>query len=61
MPLDASLVQQAIALHERHQLSYWDGAILAAAVRSGAKELLTEDLNAGQEIEGMRVVNPFAA
>jgi predicted nucleic acid-binding protein len=59
--LDAALVQEAITLRQRHQLSYWDGAIVAAAMRSGAKELLTEDLNAGQVIEGVRVVNPFAS
>jgi predicted nucleic acid-binding protein len=59
--IDASLVAQAAQISQRHQLSYWDGAIVAAAMRSGAKELLTEDLNAGQVIEGVRVVNPFAA
>ncbi len=57
--LDAALVQQAIVLCQSHQISYWDAAIIAAAVRSGAKELLTEDLNAGQVIEGITVVNPF--
>lgn len=57
--LDAALVQQAIALRQQHQISYWDAAIVAASMRSGAKELLTEDLNAGQVIEGVRVVNPF--
>lgn len=57
--LDTLLVTQAVALHQRHQVSYWDAAIIAAAVRSGATELLTEDLNAGQVIEGVRVVNPF--
>jgi predicted nucleic acid-binding protein len=58
--VDVELVLQAIQISQRHQLSYWDGAIVAAAVRSGAQELLTEDLNAGQVIEGVRVVNPFA-
>lgn len=57
---DAKLVEQAIALSQRNQLSYWDAAIVIAAVRCGATELLTEDLNAGQVIEGVRVVNPFA-
>ena len=56
---DAALVQQAIRISQRHQLSYWDGAIVAAAVRCGADELLSEDLNAGQVIEGVIVVNPF--
>ncbi|NJS36414.1 MAG: PIN domain-containing protein [Brachymonas sp.] len=57
--VDEPLVQQAIRISQRHQLSYWDGAIVAAAVRCGADELVSEDLNAGQVIEGMEVVNPF--
>jgi predicted nucleic acid-binding protein len=56
---DAPLVQRAIQISQRHQISYWDAAIVAAALRCGAKELLTEDLNAGQVIEGVAVVNPF--
>ena len=47
------------ALQVRWQLSLWDAMILAAAQASGARELLTEDLNHGQNYGGIRVVNPF--
>jgi predicted nucleic acid-binding protein len=57
--IDATLVAQAAQISQRYQLSYWDAAIVSAAIRSGAQELLTEDLNAGQVIEGITVVNPF--
>ena len=57
--LDAALIQQAIALRAQHQVSYWDAAIVAATLRSGARELLTEDLNAGQVFDGVTIVNPF--
>jgi len=33
--------------------------ILAAAEQDGARQLLSEDLNHGQVIAGIRVVNPF--
>jgi predicted nucleic acid-binding protein len=46
-------------LQVRWQLSLWDAMILAAAQASGARELLTEDLNHGQNYGGIRVVNPF--
>ena len=49
-----------LILKERFQVSLWDAMILAAAQASGARELLTEDLNAGQDYGGVRVVNPFA-
>ena len=43
----------------RYKLSYWDGAIIAAAERLGAKVLYSEDLNHGQTYGSVRVENPF--
>ena len=34
--------------------------IMAAARSSGARELIAEDLNDGQDHDGVRTVNPFA-
>ena len=50
----------ALEYRERFRLSYWDSAILAAARISGCDTLLTEDLNPGQDYDGVRAVNPFA-
>ncbi|HET9044004.1 MAG TPA: PIN domain-containing protein [Burkholderiales bacterium] len=58
---DAPLVGAAIALSRRHQLSLWDAMIVVAARAGGASELLTEDLQHGQVLEGVRIVNPFRA
>lgn len=57
--VDAALVLKAAQISQQHQISYWDAAIVAAALRSGAEHLVTEDLNAGQVIEGITVINPF--
>jgi predicted nucleic acid-binding protein len=54
-----ALFRLGLSLQQRWQLSLWDGMILAAAQASGARELLTEDLNHGQNYGGIRVVNPF--
>ncbi len=43
----------------RWPISLWDALILAAARASGAAELITEDLNHGQDYGGVRVINPF--
>ncbi len=48
-----------LSFQTRWQLSLWDAMILAAARISGARELLTEDLNHGQDYDGLRVLNPF--
>ena len=57
--VDAELVQEACVLQARFQLSYWDAAIVAAAQRSGAELLLSEDLNHGQFFGSVQVINPF--
>jgi len=54
-----STVVRASEISETWTISFWDSMILAAAEQDGADELLTEDLNHGQVIAGVRVVNPF--
>lgn len=48
-----------LTAQSRWKLSLWDAMILAAAQTSGARELLTEDLNHGQDYGGVVVRNPF--
>jgi len=59
VPITASIVILAAQLAERHQLSYWDAAILAAAQTLTCEILYTEDLNDGQLFDSVRVRNPF--
>ena len=49
----------AIDFHRLHQISYWDALVLRMAKQAGCAVLLTEDLNHGQVVDGMRIVNPF--
>jgi len=53
------MILLASEIQERNLLSFWDALIIAAAKQGGAKTILTEDLNHGQLIEGIRVENPF--
>ena len=53
------LYVNALGVLERYQLSLWDSLIVAAANLSGAKQLLSEDLNDGQLYGNIAVVNPF--
>ena len=50
----------AIEISRRFQLSYWDGAIVAAAQVLGCEAIYTEDLNPGQHYGAVRALNPFA-
>ena len=56
---DADLVMRATLTAQGHQLSIWDAMIVEAAVEAGCDELWTEDLSAGMELRGVRVVDPF--
>jgi len=58
-PIDGAIVKEAIRLAGRFQISYFDAQIVAAAKTLGCRTLYTEDLNDGQDYEGVRAVNPF--
>ena len=49
----------AIDLHRLYSISLWDTLILRCAKQSGCSVLLTEDMQHGQVIDGVRIVNPF--
>jgi len=54
-----AIVEGAFEIKRAHGFAYWDSAIVAAARALGCKELYSEDLSHGREIEGVQVVNPF--
>ena len=58
-PVDFNVIRTGIDLSRRYQISYWDGAIIAAAERLGAKVLYSEDLNHGQTYGSVHIENPF--
>jgi len=52
-------VLSAIDLHRLHQISFWDALILRAALQSGCRTLLSEDMRHGRKIDGIEIINPF--
>ena len=46
---------------KNHRLAFWHAMLWAAAQRAGVRHLVTEDLQDGFELAGVRFVNPFAA
>ncbi|MCA0239910.1 MAG: PIN domain-containing protein [Proteobacteria bacterium] len=55
------LYEHAVELRERLRFGFYDSLIVAAALQAGCKRLLTEDLQHGQKIDGLRIENPFRA
>ncbi|MGZ4839266.1 MAG: PIN domain-containing protein [Terriglobales bacterium] len=56
---DYSAVRDACQLSTSARVSFWDALVVIAASRAGAVRLYSEDLNAGQKLLGVEVVNPF--
>lgn len=54
-----AVLRNAMATAARWQVSYWDAAVIEAARAADCSTLLTEDLQAGMDFAGVRVVNPF--
>jgi predicted nucleic acid-binding protein len=54
-----AVLLDALEIKATHGFSYWDSAIIAAASALGCRELYTEDLTHGREIQGVRIVDPF--
>lgn len=56
---DLELIVAAIDLCRLHSVSFWDALVVRAAAVAGCGVLLTEDLQHGQTIDGVRIENPF--
>lgn len=50
---------EAWALQDRHRVSFWDALLLASALAADCTIFLSEDMNGGQKIETLSIVNPF--
>ena len=52
-------ISAAFRIEDEAGIGFWDALIIAAARKAGAHRILSEDLNAGQIISGVRIENPF--
>jgi predicted nucleic acid-binding protein len=53
-------IASAFRIEDEARIGFWDALIVACALKSGATRIVSEDLNAGQRIVGIRIENPFA-
>lgn len=51
----------AFRIEDETRIGFWDALICATALKAGVERILSEDLNAGQKIAGIRIENPFAS
>jgi predicted nucleic acid-binding protein len=60
LSLSVGTHEAALKIAARFAYNFYDAFTIAAALESGCDELLSEDLHAGQKIEGLTIRNPFA-
>ena len=56
-----AIIRAGLDLQQARSVSFYDAVVLACAQTAGCSVLLSEDMNAGETIGGVRLVNPFAA
>ena len=55
----SSLLTAAVALERKAHLSFWDAMMVQAATNAACDRLYSEDMNHGQRIGSLSIVNPF--
>jgi predicted nucleic acid-binding protein len=57
--VSTTLIYEAIDINILNQITFWDSLIVAAASQAKCTSILTEDMNHGQIISGVKIINPF--
>ena len=57
--IDAGILSEGWRIQDRFQLSFWDSLVVAAAKAASCAYLLTEDMQANQDVDGVVIISPF--
>jgi predicted nucleic acid-binding protein len=55
-----AIIRHGLDLHQTRSIAFYDAIVLASAQTAGCRVLFTEDMNAGEQMAGVRIVNPFS-
>ena len=59
MNVNQKTYQNSFEIRERYQISFWDSLVIASARDSGCLEIYTEDMQHGQKLDDLIIINPF--
>ena len=57
--IDLQVIYKAIDCSILNKISFWDALVVVSAENANCGELWTEDLNHGQIINNVKIINPF--
>ena len=55
-----AIIHAGLDLHQTRSIGFYDAIIVATAQTAGCEVVFTEDMNTGENLAGVRIVNPFA-
>ena len=55
----STIIRSSLDLQQTRSISFYDAVVVSCAHAAGCNVLWTEDLNAGEVLNGVRIVNPF--
>lgn len=56
-----SIIRAGLDLHQTRSVAFYDAIVLASAQTAGCSQLYSEDMNTGEIVEGVRILNPFVS
>ena len=59
-PLDAHVTERAFGVEDETGYGWWDSLMLASALLADCRLFVSEDLQDGRDVSGLRIANPFA-
>jgi predicted nucleic acid-binding protein len=57
--MNLEILTAALRICQTQHFSFWDSAIIAAAIALGCGRLYSEDLTHGQVVNGLALIDPF--
>lgn len=59
--VNKSIISHAMKRHQSKTFSFWDSLIVEAALQSGCRQLLSENMQHGQVVDSLTICSPFAS
>lgn len=57
--INVDVIKGALNIHEKYGYSYYDCLMLSSAIQNKCAYIFTEDMQDGQIIDGLEIVNIF--
>ena len=59
LQMDLGILEGAWIIQDRQGYSWWDALIISSAQRAGCRYLITEDMQHGQKVNTVTIIDPF--